>query len=153
MSSSAQTAVTWPILRRGSEGPRVTTLQYLLRCARSLWQDLVPDGVFGPHTESIVQSYQGFAGLTVDGIVGPETWNSLTGNVAFGSMVRQGSTGECVKAAQNELDRHQYPVAIDGVFGPQTNTAVREFQSRVGLSVDGVVGPNTWRELITRNPD
>jgi hypothetical protein len=39
-------------------------------------------------------------------IVGSQTWASLTGNIAFGSTVRRGDTGECVKAAQNELDRH-----------------------------------------------
>jgi peptidoglycan hydrolase-like protein with peptidoglycan-binding domain len=141
--------ISWPILRRGDHSPRVTTLQYLLRCARDAWRNLAADGVFGPRTEEIVKAYQDFAGLTIDGIVGPITWSSLTGN----RTVRQGDTGECVKAAQNELDRHNYPLAIDGIFGDKTNSAVRQFQETVGLVVDGIVGPNTWRELITRNPD
>lgn len=152
--SEAQAAVAWPVLRQGAEGPQVRTLQYLLREARDQWLDvLAPDGIFGPRTEEIVRAYQGFAGLTVDGIVGQQTWSSLTGNVAFGSQVRRGDTGEAVKAAQNELDRHNYRVAVDGVFGNITDGAVREFQRTVGLAVDGVVGPNTWRELITRKPD
>jgi peptidoglycan hydrolase-like protein with peptidoglycan-binding domain len=41
---------------------------------------------------------------------------------------------------------------IDGVFGDKTDAAARQFQGKVGLAVDGIVGPDTWRELITRKP-
>ena len=37
---------------------------------------------------------------------------------------------------------------VDGVFGPKTQGAVEKFQQQNNLSVDGVVGPNTWRELF-----
>ena len=147
--TEAQTTVSWPILRQGSQGLQVKTLQYLLRSARDLWQQVVvADGIFGPKTEEIVRAYQGLVGLTVDGIVGPLTWSSLTGTGA----VRRGDTGEAVKAAQNELDRHHYPLMIDGIFGDKTDAAARQFQETAGLTVDGIVGPNTWRELITRKP-
>jgi len=39
-------------------------------------------------------------------------------------------------------------VAVDGIFGPGTNAAVRGFQSEKHLAVDGVVGPKTWAALI-----
>jgi peptidoglycan hydrolase-like protein with peptidoglycan-binding domain len=146
----AQAGLPWPTLRRGSQGPRVETLQYMLRGSRDLWRTLVVDGIFGPQTEEIVRAYQGFTGLTVDGIAGPRTWTSITGGQAVGSTVRGGDTGEFVKAAQNELDRHGYSLVIDGIFGDKTDGAVRQFQRSVGLGVDGVVGPNTWREMITR---
>ena len=150
--TEAQSTVSWPILQRGSQGPQVKTLQYLLRSFRDLWQQVVvADGIFGPKTESIVRSYQGLVGLPEDGIVGPQTWSSLTGNPE--RAVRRDHTGELVKAVQNALDRHNYPVAIDGIFGDKTDAAVRQFQEIVGLAVDGVVGPDTWRELITRKPD
>ena len=152
--TEAQASASWPVLRQGAQGPRVRTLQHLLRAARELWQQVVvADGLFGPKTESIVRAFQSNVGLTEDGIVGPQTWSSLTGNAAFGSQVRRGDTGEAVYAAQVQLDRHNYPVAIDGVFGDGTEAAVRQFQGIVNLAVDGVVGPNTWRELIVRNPD
>jgi peptidoglycan hydrolase-like protein with peptidoglycan-binding domain len=138
----------WPILQRGNQGPLVKTIQYLLRGARDLWQQvIVADGIFGPKTEEIVKTYQDLVGLPADGIVGPQTWTSLTGSQ--GSAVRRGDTGERVKAAQNELVRNQYSLAVDGIFGDKTDAAVRQFQGRVHLIVDGIVGPNTWRALIT----
>ena len=142
----AQTGLPWPILRQGSQGPRVKTLQYLLRGHRDAWRNLVVDGIFGPVTEEIVRAFQDFNALTIDGIVGQETWSKLIEDIT----VRRGDTGEYVKAAQNELDRHGYSLVVDGIFGDKTDSVVRQFQQSVGLVVDGVVGPNTWRELITR---
>lgn len=60
---------TRPILRRGSKGDAVTTVQRLLNVAR--------DGDFGPITEAAVKGFQRQAGLTSDGIVGPVTWSEF----------------------------------------------------------------------------
>lgn len=54
------------VLKRGSKGPSVVTLQEFLK--------LTADGIFGPKTESAVKSYQRKNGLVADGIVGPKTW-------------------------------------------------------------------------------
>jgi peptidoglycan hydrolase-like protein with peptidoglycan-binding domain len=144
----------WPILRTGSTGPGVTTLQYLLRCAGSGTLDA--DGVFGPATETAVVAFQRRAHLVDDGIAGPQTWTKLTDGVTIPSTVRLGSTGECVKAAQTELVKHNWlgPTgAVDGIFGQRTDEATRGFQDKVQPPADGIVGPRTWRELIGRNPD
>jgi peptidoglycan hydrolase-like protein with peptidoglycan-binding domain len=140
-----QTTLQWPILKQGSQGQRVKTLQYLLRGHRDAWRNLVVDGIFGPRTEEIVRAFQDFSGLTIDGIVGQQTWSRLAQVTA-----RHGDTGEYVKAAQNELNRHGKSLDVDGIFGNLTDAAVREYQESVSLTVDGIVGPNTWRELITR---
>jgi len=62
--------------------------------------------------------------------------------------LRRGATGQAVREVQQRLkDWGYYGGAVDGQFGPQTEKAVRDFQSRNGLTVDGVVGPATWAAL------
>jgi hypothetical protein len=64
--------------------------------------------------------------------------------------LRNGSRGGSVRSLQLGLNR-VFPaysrLSVDGIFGPNTETVVREFQRRTGLSSDGVVGPNTRRKL------
>lgn len=61
-----------------------------------------------------------------------------------------GSTGVHVTRLQREMNR-VFPaysrLAVDGVFGPLTEKAVREFQRRAGIAVDGIVGPVTREQL------
>lgn len=65
----------------------------------------------------------------------------------------QGNASNMVIAIQTVLAMYHAahsvcsPGTIDGVFGANTNSAVRCFQSHTGLSVDGIVGPNTWSKL------
>ncbi|MFD7666963.1 peptidoglycan-binding protein [Streptomyces sp. NPDC059788] len=64
------------------------------------------------------------------------------------STISRGSSGAAVKHAQCLLKWWGFsPGAIDGVFGTRTENAVRNFQRAAGLSVDGIVGPNTWAVL------
>ena len=62
--------------------------------------------------------------------------------------LRIGSTGEPVRRLQTELNRHGATLAVDGGFGVKTEAAVREFQARSRLPVDGVVGKSTWKDLM-----
>src|SRR4051812_28411302 len=59
-----------------------------------------------------------------------------------------GSKGEDVRTVQYLLDVHGPAIAVDGVFGPGTKTAVQSFQSGHGLTADGIVGNATWDKLI-----
>jgi murein L,D-transpeptidase YcbB/YkuD len=64
-------------------------------------------------------------------------------------VLKQGDAGEDVKALQRVLDKW-YPflkLVVDGVFGPATDKAVRELQTRSRLQVDGIVGPATRKVL------
>ena len=62
-------------------------------------------------------------------------------------QVKNGSRGEDVKTLQKLLNQRGYSLAEDGVFGKNTESAVRDYQSRNGLSADGIAGPNTWGAL------
>jgi peptidoglycan hydrolase-like protein with peptidoglycan-binding domain len=63
-------------------------------------------------------------------------------------LVRRDDEQHPVQTLQYLLRARGHPVAVDGVFGPATDTAVRAFQQEQHLAVDGVVGPNTWSALI-----
>lgn len=65
-----------PELQEGSEGEWVSHLQQLLEAAG--YSPGAIDGKFGPKTEAAVKAYQEAFELTVDGIVGPQTWGQLT---------------------------------------------------------------------------
>ena len=64
------------------------------------------------------------------------------------STLRRGSRGEEVKELQQILAKDGSTLEIDGIFGVGTQSAVRSFQKRHGLVVDGIVGPKTWAELL-----
>lgn len=139
---SAQAVLAWPAVRTGSSGRDVVTAQYLLREAG---QTVTVDGAFGSGTETAVRNFQGARGLTADGVVGSNTWEALI------KTVRQGDSNNAVRAVQDQL-RSGYgytSLTVDGVFGTGTLNAVKDFQSKRGLSADGVVGLNTWHALVS----
>lgn len=70
--------------------------------------------------------------------------------MAFESqIVRYGSSGDSVKKLQNMLNQNGYTLDEDGVFGNNTLTAVKDYQTKSGLDVDGIVGEQTWGSLTS----
>jgi peptidoglycan hydrolase-like protein with peptidoglycan-binding domain len=62
--------------------------------------------------------------------------------------LKKGATGEAVRELQIALqETGNNPGAIDGVFGAHTEAAVKAFQQARGITVDGIVGPITWRNI------
>jgi peptidoglycan hydrolase-like protein with peptidoglycan-binding domain len=151
VQEAAVTLGPWPVLRRGpnSVWPPVTvrSLQYMLNAHGAR---ITVDGVFGPATEAAVRAYQRTHGLVADGVVGNATWSSVI------VTVKRGSTGPAVRALQDQINHRNLQgsnyLAVDGVFGPRTETWVRGFQTAMAaqlpFAVDGVVGPRTWRALV-----
>jgi len=125
----------YPTQSLGNRGADVVAIQLLVGVSA--------DGVFGSGTDSAVKAFQSSRGLVADGIVGPATWAALT------PTLRLGSSGAAVRALQTQLNaKARLSLAVDGQFGSGTDTAVRNFQRAHGLTVDGVVGQNTWRTLL-----
>ena len=132
------------------------------------------DGIFGSRTESAVTAFQRVFGLTPDGVVGPATWyrivrlyTAVTRLSELRSMGQQfyainwsppnslkvGDSGEKVQLLQYMLSiLSSYipsipPVAVDGIYGQGTRSAVLAAQRRFGLPETGSVDPATWIEI------
>lgn len=67
--------------------------------------------------------------------------------------IKRGSKSSDVGRLQSLLNKHGYTVSFDGQFGPKTQTAVKKFQKDNSLTVDGVVGPQTWAALNKQPED
>ena len=138
---------------------------------------LTVDGVFGAKMTATVKAFQKQFNLTADGVVGRQTWYKISyiyvsvkdlaeltseGEVSSGTLsdgtwggtvLRTGSTGSAVEQLQfwlNTLAQYESSIpslTVDGVYGTGTANAVRAFQRKYGLTVDGVVGRATWTEV------
>lgn len=129
-------------IKSGSRGELVALVQLMLHekgysCGSA-------DGIFGTKTESAVRSYQKAKGLSVDGIV----WTNTYAKLFTECLLKDGSRGELVKALQTRLNEQGYGAGTaDGIFGSNTEQAVKALQSAAEITVDGKVGKNTWTVL------
>lgn len=134
----------WPVVRRGAHDHPVRTLQDLLNAGPA---SLVVDGDFGAKTEDAVRAAQRAHRLTVDGVVGPQTWRAII------VTVKRGDHGDAVRGVQEEFVYRagdpEHQLAVDGIFGPETEGLVRGFQQAIGRTIDGIVGPVTWQALVS----
>lgn len=134
------------------------------------WDPGTADGVYGPQTSAAVRRFQMSRGLRVTGVVGAEEYRQLgvrcptyppEPGPAPGpaecrrlSAVQPYPRGDDVRAVQHALTaRGISPGPADGVYGPRTARAVGVFQTREGLTVNGVVDAEVYRRLGIRCPD
>ena len=169
LSSSLRPGEYPGVLRRGSSGTAVRELQfylYIMSAYESSIPSLSIDGQFGAGTEAAVRAYQKFAGLTVDGVVGRTTWDSLYGKASVlrssgpvvtlerlpypGTPLTVGSTSSAVLYYTLLLQRIAY--YYDSVESPllsdqytnETAAATRSVQELLNLPATGVADAETW---------
>ena len=169
LSSSLRPGEYPGVLRNGSSGTAVRELQFYLYLMSAYESSIPPvsiDGKFGADTERAVRAYQRFAGLTVDGVVGRTTWNSLYGRASQlrssgpvvtlkrlpypGTPLTVGSSGNAVLYYALLLQRIAY--YFDSVENPplsdqytdETAAATCSAQQLLGLEQTGVADADTW---------
>lgn len=140
------------MMRRGARGPAVAEVRARLTqlglCPATAEDPLVFDDVL----DHAVRSFQQERGITVDGIVGPQTFRRLEearwqlGDRVLSYTPGHVMSGDDVTELQRRLSELGFAAGRqDGLFGPQTDTALREFQAGVGVTSDGTCGPDTFR--------
>ena len=72
----------------------------------------------------------------------------MSGTVSPWPVVQSGNQGHPIRALQFLLRAHGHNLAVDGIFGPATEAAVKAFQTGKGMTADGIVTPQTWSALI-----
>lgn len=157
-STVENSKVAKPTLKKGRTGDEVRKLQQNLNTV--IGANLKADGVFGTDTENAVKKFQIAYGLTDDGIYGANSYNTMAKAIS-GSIkpttsiikvpmytLRKNSRGTAVKELQICLNAAiGANLKADGIFGNGTENAVKEFQKKYGLGVDGIYGAKSYNKM------
>ena len=140
------------LIKQGETSAKVADVQARLR---SLGFPIADDpGVFGPSTEHAVRAFQQRRDILVDGIVGPHTWAELVeASWRLGDrnlyLKHPPLRGDDVLALQTRLNALGFDAGrSDGIFGRNTDAAVRAFQKEYGVPEDGIFGPKSHGALL-----
>jgi N-acetylmuramoyl-L-alanine amidase len=149
------------LYRLGDQGVAVRSIRALLRATGDLQPSTGEDSdVYDETVAEAVRAFQQRRGLIVDGVLGPHTHIALDGaHWKLGDRMLSHIPGHMLQGddvaelQERLLSLGFTPDRVDGVFGTNTEQAVRRFQGAVGLAVDGGVGPETLRAFadLTRS--
>ena len=140
------------LYRRGDRGPAVADVQATL-VGLGLLPQRPSEPVFDDATDRALRHFQQQRGLSVDGIVGPESYQALAAarwrlGDRLLSLATRPFVGDDVAALQERLLELGFDAGrADGVFGPRTEAALKGLQREYGLVPDGTCGPSTLRAL------
>ncbi len=138
-------------LPEGCEGSVLRDLQH--RLAAAGFPCGPPEEALGPQTSAAIRSFQQHRGIVPDGVCGPQTWAALVeAGYVLGDRLLYRRTpmlrGDDIEQLQHRLDALGFDTGhVDGIFGPDTERALKDFQRNAGLTTDGVCGPDTLAAL------
>lgn len=142
------------LVRRGDVGPVVADIRSKLAVLGLLPADAASRDVFDAACDRAVRHFQQDRGLTVDGIVGEQTYFALDearwrlGDRTLYHFINHPFVGDDVAELQSRLHELGFDAGrVDGIFGPRTDAALRDFQRNVGVPIDGTLGPETRRAI------
>ncbi len=138
-------------LQPGIHDPRVIELQSRLMDLGYMDND-EPTDYYGGGTRFAIELFQRKHSLQIDGLLGTNTQAVLYSDDAMPYTVKMGDKGNDVKEIQERLKELKYfSGSATGEFGEKTETAVKSFQKRNGLSADGNIGENTREVLFSED--
>ncbi len=138
------------LLKKGMEGDDVELIQTRLYELGYLEKKSLITGSFGSETESAVRALQQANGLTADGLIGSATTELLYYGDVKANLLSFGDKNDIILECQNKLkDLGYMTTSPDGLYGGDTLAAVKLFQSRNDLVVDGYLGPTTREKLMS----
>lgn len=145
LAAPVLTESCWPTYQRGAVNPNVSLIKAFLK-DRGYYSGTLGQ-FFTLATRSAVIDFQSANGLAATGVVDSATWESLL------LTISQGSAGNSVRVLQSWLRHiHGYTATpINGNFDAATDASVRAYQQANGLTVDGIVGSQTWSTLACYN--
>lgn len=159
----------------GEATARVQIVQYFLNVLSAFYNTISSvdiNGILDTQTRTSIMAFQRTVGLPITGIIDEATWNSMYNSVAGildtlppsaialpsllwpGTVYQLGSEGPDVYLLQQYLSyiasvlEGLPPAEPDGIYGPQTEQAVREFQEYFGIDVTGMVDQYTWNRIV-----
>ncbi len=149
------------MLRLGSTGAAVAEVRARLAHLGLITDsDPTVNNTFDADVDNAVRIFQQERGITVDGVVGPETFRRLDearwqlGDRVLAFTAGHVMIGDDVSELQRRLNQLGFNAGRpDGIFGPATDGALREFQRGVGVSADGTCSLDTLRafERLSRS--
>jgi N-acetylmuramoyl-L-alanine amidase len=146
------------IYRMGDRGQDIADIQSRLVALGAVIDGAERDGDFGPSTEEAVRWFQHDRSLRVDGLVGADTWEQLVEagwRLGDRTLYHRAPMfrGDDVRELQRKLNALGFDSGKeDGLYGPRTDAALRQFQRNVGDEPDGIVGPHTLGVLRRMRP-
>lgn len=151
--SMVGSAFAYDVLKYGDRGSEVIALQTKLN---SKGFSCMVDGIYGESTVAAVKAFQKACGLKTDGKAGNQTQTALYGSEdkkidekTYYKTLRPGDKGDEVRKLQYYLkQKNCYKGNVDGIYSVATKNAVKAFQAKNGITVDGIAGYKTQTLLF-----